>query len=207
VKACELPCRADQLEPITREAMRLTLSIALVTAVTGLGLAGPARAQGLGDVARKEEERRKDVKAPAKVYTNKDLGQPMTSSASPESAPAAAAQSSPSQASKDAKAGDEKAKDGPAKDQAYWVKRKKELTDKIARDKVLADAVQSRINALTADFAARGDPVQRAGIERDRQAALGELARLQQDIKDTQKALSDFDDEARKAGVPPGWLR
>lgn len=192
--------------------MRLTLSIALVTALTGLGLAGPARGQGLGDVARKEEERRKDVKAPAKVYTNKDLGQPLTSSTPPESAPAAAAPSSPSQASKDGKAGDEKAKDGstkegPAKDQAYWAKRKKELTDKLARDKVLSDSVQSRINALTADFAARGDPVQRAGIERDRQTALAELARLQQEIKDTQKALSDFDDEARKAGVPPGWLR
>ena len=188
--------------------MRLTLCIALVTAVTGLGLAVPARGQGLGDVSRKEEERRKDVKAPAKVYTNKDLGQPLTSSTPPESAPAAAAPSSSSQASKDVKAADEKAKDGgPTKDQAYWAKRKKELTDKLSRDKVLVDAVQSRINALTADFAARGDPVQRAGIERDRQSALGELARLQQDIKDTQKALSDFDDEARKAGVPPGWLR
>lgn len=187
--------------------MRLTLCIALVTAVTGLGLAVPAQGQGLGDVSRKEEERRKDVKAPAKVYTNKDLGQPLTSSTPPEAAPAAAAPSSSPQAAKDAKAGDEKAKDAPAKDQAYWAKRKKELNDTLARDKVLVDAVQSRINALTADFAARGDPVQRAGIERDRQSALAELARLQQEIKDTQKALSDFDDEARKAGVPPGWLR
>jgi uncharacterized membrane protein YccC len=177
-------------------------------------MALPARSQSLGDVARKEEERRKDVKAPAKVYTNKDLGLPLPGP-STESAKLAAPASSP-EASKDApKAGDDKektvqakeqAKD-QAKDQAYWAKRKKELTDKLSRDKVLVDAVQSRINALTADFSARADPIQRAGIERDRQQALAELGRLQQEIKDTQKAVTDFDEEAHRAGVPPGWLR
>jgi hypothetical protein len=184
--------------------MRVALSIAVVTTL-GLGMAAPARSQSLGDVARKEEERRKDVKAPAKVYTNRDLGQPLTA---PPPETAKPAPTSPTDASKDAaKAGDDKSKAAPAKDQAYWAKRKKELTDKLARDKVLVDAVQSRINALTADFAARADPVQRAAIERDRQQALSELGRLQQDIKDTQKALADFDEEAHKAGVPPGWLR
>jgi hypothetical protein len=174
-------------------------------------MALPARSQSLGDVARKEEERRKDVKAPAKVYTNKDLGLPLPGP-STESAKLAAPASPPEAASKDApKAGDDKekpvqAKD-QAKDQAYWAKRKKELTDKLSRDKVLVDAVQSRINALTADFSARADPIQRAGIERDRQQALAELGRLQQEIKDTQKAVTDFDEEAHKAGVPPGWLR
>ena len=184
--------------------MRVALSIAVVTAL-GLGMAVSARSQSLGDVARKEEERRKDVKTPAKVYTNNDLGAAPPTSAPPEAARRAAP---PADASKDApKAGDDKSKGASTKDQAYWAKRKKELTDTLARDKVLVDAVQSRINALTADFAARADPVQRAGIERDRQQALAELARLQQEIKDTQKALADFEDEARKAGVAPGWLR
>jgi hypothetical protein len=193
--------------------MRPALCLAILIAA-GLGMALPARSQSLGDVARKEEERRKDVKAPAKVYTNKDLGLPLPGP-STESAKLAAPASSP-EASKDApKAGDDKektvqakeqAKD-QAKDQAYWAKRKKELTDKLSRDKVLVDAVQSRINALTADFSARADPIQRAGIERDRQQALAELGRLQQEIKDTQKAVTDFDEEAHRAGVPPGWLR
>jgi len=186
--------------------MRVTVCVVIVMIAAGLG-ARPARAQSLGDVARKEEERRNTVKSPAKVYTNKDLGTPPLPTPAPAegvkpSAPAAAAD-----APKDAaKAEGDKSKDSP-KDQAYWAKRKKELQDKLSRDKVLVDAVQSRINALTADFAARADPVQRAGIERDRQQALTELARLQQEIKDTQKALSDLEEEAHKAGVPPGWLR
>jgi chromosome segregation ATPase len=185
--------------------MRLTLCVAVLTAACGLGLARPARGQSLGEVSRKEEERRKDMKSPAKVYTNKDLGAPPASA--PIDSAKSAAPATP-QASKDAsKAGDDKSKDVSAKDQAYWAKRKKELQDRLDRSKTQLDGMQTRINALTADFASHDDPVQRAGIERDRQRALGELARLQQDIKDTQKALADLDEEARKAGVPPGWLR
>ena len=56
-------------------------------------------------------------------------------------------------------------------------------------------------------FAARSDPAQRSQIERDRQRAVAELDGLTKTIKDDQKALTDFDEEARKASVPPGWLR
>ena len=34
------------------------------------------RAQSLGEVGRKEEERRQNVKTPSKVYTNNDLKAP-----------------------------------------------------------------------------------------------------------------------------------
>ena len=37
-----------------------------------VAVAGTARAQSLADVARKEEARRKDVKKPSRVITNKD---------------------------------------------------------------------------------------------------------------------------------------
>jgi hypothetical protein len=191
--------------------MRLTLCIAVVTLVTGLGIARSATSQSLGDVALKEEERRKDVKAPAKVYTNRDLSAAPGPSAPPESAKPAAAPSEPAGETakagddKSAKPGDDKTKD--AKGQAYWSAHRKELQATLDHDKVLVDAVQSRINALTADFSSRSDPVQRAGIEHDRLQALAELSRLQKEIKDTQKSLGDFDEEARKAGVPPGWLR
>src|SRR5215813_6946718 len=103
--------------------MRLTLCIALMTAVAALGTPRLARGQSLGDVARKEEERRKDVKAPAKLYTNKDLGAPIQGgSPTDDSKPAV---SSPEASKEAAKSGGDKAKDGSVKDQAYWVKRKK----------------------------------------------------------------------------------
>jgi len=191
--------------------MRLSSQNCVVAALAFLALAGsayPVKAQGLGDVARKEEERRKDIKAPAKVYTNKDLGSVPDAPSGTFSSPTASGSAS-TEAPKDAasvKSDDAKDK-GPTKDQAYWSGRKKDLQTKLDSDQTLADALQSRINALNTDFVNRDDPVQRAGIDRDRKKANSELDRLKKSVQDGKKALSDLDEEARKAGVPAGWLR
>ena len=194
------------------DAMRVTASLSAVLVFAGLtGSARPVSAQSLSDVSRQEEERRKDVKAPAKVYTNKDLGTPPVANAEPgDSSKPAGGTRSAVPATPPAPAAADKAKDAVkdgAKDQKYWSTRKKELDSKLERDKVLADALQSRINGLTTDFAARSDPAQRSVIEKDRQRAVSELDATRKGITDGQKALSDLDEEARKAGVPPGWLR
>lgn len=187
--------------------MRVTACFSLMlAAVSVVGSARPVRAQSLGDVGRKEEERRKEVKTPAKVYTNKDLGTPPQTSAA-SGTPAPAASGTPAPQTPPPAAADDKSKDGTTKDQKYWSGRKKELAAKLERDRVLADAMQSRINQLTADFSARSDPAQRAVLERDRQRAVSEFDGLQKAVKDDQKALADLDEEARKASVPPGWLR
>ena len=191
--------------------MRLSSQNCVVAALAFLALTGsayPIKAQGLGDVARKEEERRKDIKAPAKVYTNKDLGSVPDAPSGTFSSPTASVSAS-TEAPKDAagvKSDDAKDK-GPTKDQAYWSGRKKDLQTKLDSDQTLADALQSRINALNTDFVNRDDPVQRAGIDRDRKKANSELDRLKKSVQDGKKALSDLDEEARKAGVPAGWLR
>ena len=184
---------------------KTSLIAGLVLMLTGI--AYPVHAQGLGDIARKEEERRKEVKAPGKVYTNKDLSSAPEPSSGTVSAPSGPAATSGEASGDTAKANASKDKDTPKRDQAYWAKRKKDLQSQLESDQTLADALQSRINALTADFASRDDPIQRAGIERDRQKALSELERVKKSITDGKKALTDLDEEARKAGVPPGWLR
>jgi len=188
------------------KAMRLTR---LITWLLLSGLcysSAPLQAQSLGDVAKKEEERRKAVAAAGKVYTNKDL----PSVPSPTTPPAAAtAEAKTDDASKDNKTETQAdTKDKPVvKDQAYWAERKKTAQGQLDRDQTLSDALQSRINALTTDFVNRSDPAQRAVIERDRQKALAELSNLKKQIDDDKKALADLEEEARRAGVPPGWLR
>jgi len=176
-----------------------------------LALVAPVLSQSLGEVAQKEEERRKTIPQPAKVYTNKDL-----KAVPPAPAPPpvdAAAPADVKAADKAADATDKEAakkdasKSAPVKDKAYWADRQKALLDTLERDQTYAEALQSRINALTADFVNRDDPAQRSVIERDRQKALAELNRLKQAIVDDKKALTDFADEARRAAVPPGWLR
>jgi hypothetical protein len=93
------------------------------------------------------------------------------------------------------------------KTQADWSARAKDLQARLDRDQILADALQSRINALTADFSARDDPAQRAVIGGDRQKAVDELGRLKKLVQDDRKAIADLQEDARRASVPPGWLR
>jgi len=81
------------------------------------------------------------------------------------------------------------------------------LQAQLERDQTYADALQSRINQLTSDFVGRDDPAQRAVLARDKQKAIDELNRLKQAIVNDKKAISDLEEEARRAGVPPGWLR
>jgi hypothetical protein len=176
-------------------------------------------AQSLADVAREEEVRRKTIKQPAKVYTNKDLVDvppAVPPAVAPAPAPTDAANTSaskpqpatkeqrPEGASADATGYGSKGKAG---DQAYWSGRMKDLETRLDRDRTLADALQSRINALTADFSARDDPAQRRVIGLERQKALDELDRLRASVLNDQKLIADFQDEARRASVPPGWLR
>jgi hypothetical protein len=205
----------------------------LVLCVSFAGQPSDARGQSLAEVARKEAERRKAGKTTAKVYTNKDLRPvpPATArqadataattpdAASPPSAderadgggdrPPSQGQRAPapdaSPVAEDASRGPS-AGDGPD-DQTRWGARMKELQAALERDQTYADALQSRINALTTDFVNRDDPAQRAVIATDRQKAIVELERLKTQIEDDRAAIADFQEEARRAGVPPGWLR
>jgi hypothetical protein len=93
------------------------------------------------------------------------------------------------------------------RDRGYWAGRVKALQDQLDRDRIYADALQSRINGLAAELVNRDDPAQRSVIERDRAKSLAELDRLKQAIPADTKALADLMEEARRAGVPPAWLR
>jgi hypothetical protein len=175
----------------------------LVVVVCG-AFASRVYGQTLADVAKKEEDRRKKVAAPAKVYTEKDLG----TRPPPAPAPAETTAAKPPVDDKAAAITDKDAKDkASAKDQASWAARIKALQTQLDRDSTFADALQSKINALTTDFSARDDPAQRGAIERDRQKSIAEANRLKKAIVDDKKAIADLQEEARRAGVPPGWLR
>ena len=83
----------------------------------------------------------------------------------------------------------------------------KELQTQLQRDQTYVDALQTRVNSLATDFVNRDDPAQRGVLASERQKALGELDRLKKQIEATKKAIADLEEEARRANVPPGWLR
>lgn len=188
------------------------MRIAALVTILGLwpGFGAPLHGQSLAEVARKEEDRRKAVKDSGKSYSNKDL-KPVPAPAAPAAtapSPAAAADATDAKEPDSTKAAAKPVdKAAEPKDQKYWFGRMQGLREQLARDESYADALQSRINALTIDFSARDDPAQRSQIGAAREKALAELDRLRVAIADGTKAIADLEDEARRANVPPGWLR
>lgn len=181
----------------------------LLIAAFGLGIAGMASAQSqpsLAEVARREAERRKAAKQQTKVYTNADV----KATTAPVSTAAARPQAQlPDQAEKPGPTGPPPTTrtEEPAKDETYWRERITEAREHVNRARLFAEALQSRINALTTDFVNRDDPAQREQIARQRQEALAELDRVNGEIEAQNKLVADIEEEARRAGVPAAWLR
>ena len=180
-------------------------------------VASAAAAQSLADLARQEEARRKALKTPSKVFTDADLKRvaPATPPAAPQATPPAAGQDQKgagqppdAQAAADKAAADKPATEQePVKDEAWWRARITEVRTKLERAKVLYAAMETRVNSLANDWAARDDPVQRAALANDRVRALAEMQRLKDEMDAATKEIADIEEEARQAGVPPGWLR
>jgi hypothetical protein len=198
--------------------MTIRVSVAIALMVAG---AGGAQAQSLAEVAREEAARRKTVATPGRVYTNNDLRPDFTRPAPPPATPestsaaghGAAAAPEAGAAAAGATQGTAQgtapgaAQGGDLRDQAYWSSRMADARAKVDRSQAFAQALQNRIDMLWTDFVNRGDPVQQRAIEQDRNKALAELETLKREIEANRKAVADIEDEARRAGVPAGWLR
>lgn len=167
--------------------------------------AASPQSQTLADVAKAEEARRRAVKKPSKVYTNDSLRTDISKPVPPSTPPATTDTPDGGNKTPASPAG-KPAPDAP-KDQAYWSGRMREAQAQLQRSQIFLDSLQSRINALTTDFVNRDDPAQRAKIEGDRQTALAEFERVKKEVDDQAKAIKAIEEEARRAGVPPGWLR
>lgn len=194
--------------------------MAIPSAIATLLLLGAtaAAAQSLGDVAKQEEERRKAVRTAGKTYTNDNLRSEPAPSApapaaqgqpAPPAQPAAPASPAPGAQTPDAQtpAGQPPAPAPGAQTEADWRKRIATAREAVSRAQIFAEALQSRINALSTDFVNRDDPAQRDMIAAERQKALSELDRVKQEIQQQQKAITAIQEEARRAGVPAGWVR
>jgi len=168
-----------------------------------------ASAQSLADVARAEQARRREQPKAAKVYTNDSVKTDITPSTASAvaavegtaAAPAAAPEVAPDAAAAVAPAS------GEPRDQAYWKGRMTAAREQLERSRTFAEALNTRITTLTADFVNRDDPAQQGVIAQNRTKAVAELDRVQREIASHTKAITAIEDEARKAGVSPGWLR
>ena len=189
---------------------------AVMVLLMGL-LAGTAGAQSLAEIGRREEARRQALETPAKVYTNADLtgggtlttgtaslpsrATDMPGDATPGALPNPAAPTEPDPPA----AADESA--AQQRDEDYWRGRINSVRQQLTRNELFKDALQNRIDGLWAEFTAIDDPFQRQEVESKRLDALAEMERVDEEIEVQQQDIADIQEEARRAGVPPGWLR
>lgn len=193
----------------------------LVGALVALLVAGAAlgRAQSLGDVAKREEEKKKKSGKPpatAKVYTDEDLKKAREAGTSnvnflPENENIGASSASSSSDEEERVSGEEGGggRRNVARNERYWrrlaTQRKQAVTHAEARIREL----ESRIAALRNDMSPTNvqDPNRLQTQGRDLQQAQEELEAARRELEQARQALVDLEDEARRAGAMPGWVR
>jgi hypothetical protein len=188
---------------VSRSILRSLLATGLACLLAWPSVAAAQTQPSLAEIARKEAERRKTVKDTKKVITAKDLPE---SARKPAQAPAPgqAGTASPGE-QKPAQTGETAA--GGQGDEASWRNRITQAREALARNEAFAAALQSQLNGLSQDYGAAADNFARAKVGEQRDKALAEMQRVRTDIELSKKQIADIEEEARKAGVPPGWLR
>ncbi len=152
-----------------------------------------AGAQGLGDAAKKEKQRRERAASSGKTYTQEDLkalppvANEGSSSAATASEATAPAQAAPQPAGQPA--GSEVEKRG--QDEKAWRSRVAEARERVE----VARKAYETVAAM--NWAPEGEYVDFEGMKA---AAKGRY-------EAAQRTLDDLLEEARRANVPPGWLR
>ena len=178
--------------------MSVLVIVALLKMFMGVWDKPPA---SLGEVALREAVRRQAMNASLKKLTDADIGPAPVrpAAAKPPATTTAGA------AAEETKPGEKPAE--PPKDETWWRTRMAAARAALERDKLLVDALDNRVATLTRDAVNRDDPAQRAQLIQERLRALEELETMRKQVVADTQAITDIEEEARKAGVPPGWIR
>jgi hypothetical protein len=199
---------------------RLCTALVATGCVMLLGPVMPAYSQSLGEVARREAERRKEVsRTPGRVYTNGDL----VAVEAPASGPLQPAQTDsapPAQPSTDVTA--DPANSGPTvteedpethkvnvrtteprrekRDEQYWRARAKDVRDRLAKATADLTAAQSSLAAID------GGPKTPAAA-RERSIVNAAVERLQTEVRYRQQDVTKMQMHAEMNKVPTAWIQ
>ena len=180
-------------------------------------LAGVTSAQSLGDLAKKEKERRAKVAGETKSITTADAEKyktgPVTTGTVP-APPAAKDKESDDKAGAAKSAEGEKGKpksdeptDFQGRTESFW---RQTLGDARARVKDLeneSNVLVLRLNDLQNRFYREADGYRQQTIQRDINKTLYEQDQNKTNLAKARADVEDLEREGRKSGALPGWLR
>ena len=163
-----------------------------------------APAQSLGDIARREAERRTHVTT-GRVYTNADLVPSDASAPSPPPVPVEAVAGP----GKEAEGKDDPGGPGveaviveapDKREEQYWRARAQDLRERLAKARAGIATAEARLSRIDA-------APQTPTTVREREVIAATLSRLQRDEGSLSEALTRFVTQAQIAQVPEEWTR
>ena len=188
--------------------MRLSTILRLAVLATLFGLTAyslPAQDESFDDVAaaaRKARAQQQSAPKPKKVITNDDLPSKKSD------APAPASDAAKAGDQKDAAQAAESDEEKDPKNEAYWRKRSKALHDKLSQSEKELDVLQRELDKGQIQY--YSDPQKAMAQEYNRSDINEKTTKIdakKKEIDGLKEQISNLEDDARKAGADPGWVR
>ncbi len=177
----------------------------LVMILGVLVVAIPSSAQSLAEIAAKEAARRAAIKEPARVITEKDLPADKSAASKPAPVEADGARHPATSAQTSAQTSTTTQTDDNGHDERWWSARARPLVAKLDAATRKLEIARARAAAISAETKRSGAPART--LTRSLQSAAAEVDRRKAEVVNARRALEDLEEEARKAGALPGWLR
>ena len=172
-----------------------------------------AYSQSLADIAKKEKERRNELKD-VRVVTEEEAAK-FRSQTPAEPAPTDQASGSVDPSRKDGDAAVKSPADKPDSDEptdfqgrteSFWRKTMGEARQKVKDLSSEATVIVLKIADLQNQFYKIDDGFKRETIARDLQKTYYEQDKNKEELEKAKAALQDLENEARKSGALPGWV-
>jgi len=189
-------------------ATKALLRVALAAVLVGFGAAAAsAQATDPSDVAaaaRQAREQQKAAPKPKKVVTNDDIP---SKSTTPEAAAKPATTGEGGQAEGQAANATTKDEDDPKKE-AYWHKKYSDIHDKLTQAEKDLSVYQRELNTDQVQY--YNDP-QKALVEQHNRTDINDktakVDAKKKEVDSLKQQRTDLDEECRKSGCDPGWVR
>ncbi len=187
--------------------------LAVLSAMILMGSAAVSLSQSLGDLAKKEKERREKVGADGKVITNEDRSKYSNGAITTGApVPAVPEKKSGDSGDKGAVAGsaNKEQSDEPVdfegRPESYWRQTFADARKRVADLENQANVLVLKIVDLQTQFYREADGFHQQTIQRDIQKAFYEQDANKENLAKAKDQLQDLEKEARKSGALPGWM-
>ncbi|MBN1569359.1 MAG: hypothetical protein JXA73_16045 [Acidobacteria bacterium] len=178
-----------------------------------------AYSQSLAEIAKKERERRADIKD-NRVITDEDVAKfkrttpetelPAPPAAGPESPKVeeaeATAEGTGTKDDKAEKVDPDEPTDFQGRPESYWRKTMAEARQKVTDLTNEANVIVLTIADLQNKFYSMDDGFKRETIQRDLQKTYYQQDMNKENLEKAKAQLADLENEARKSGALPGWI-